>query len=184
MPALGNTFREAREKKGATASEAAAATRIKVQHIEAIEQDDFGKIAAPAYAKGFIKLYAEYLGLDPRPLIQEYMEQYAPKERPPLVVEEESTTDSEDQRDRPSTPGPWIDLARKQLSNVLPALRRRWTWVAAGLLLVLILLSLKRCVGREAEKPAEPPSPAPLRTPPAGSLLGEPPDPYIHPGHR
>ena len=64
----GAIFREAREQKGVNESQAALATRIKVQHIEAMENDDFDKIAAPAYAKGFIKLYAEYLeaGSGPR----------------------------------------------------------------------------------------------------------------------
>ena len=32
-----------------------------------MERDDFSRIAAPTYAKGFIKLYADYLGLDPGP---------------------------------------------------------------------------------------------------------------------
>ena len=30
-----------------------------------MERDDFSRMAAPIYAKGFIRLYAEYLGLDP-----------------------------------------------------------------------------------------------------------------------
>ncbi len=71
MPNLGQTLQEARQRKKVTASQAAAATRMKVQCIEALEHGDFSRMAAPMYARGFIRMYAEYLGLEPAPLIQE-----------------------------------------------------------------------------------------------------------------
>jgi transcriptional regulator with XRE-family HTH domain len=70
--ALGEQLRDARRKMNLTASEVASATRVKVQLIEDIENENFERIAAPIYGKGFIKLYAEYVALDPRPLIAEY----------------------------------------------------------------------------------------------------------------
>jgi transcriptional regulator with XRE-family HTH domain len=81
---LGQRLRAAREKKGASRSEAAEATRMKVQMIEEIEGNDFSHIPATVYGKGFIRMYAEYLGLDPVPLIQEYSEHYAVVMRPSL----------------------------------------------------------------------------------------------------
>ena len=75
MSVLGATLRNARLAKGVTTSQAAQVTRIKVQTLESIESDDFSSIAAPIYCKGFIKIYAEYLGLDPVPLIEEYKAQ-------------------------------------------------------------------------------------------------------------
>jgi hypothetical protein len=66
-------LREARERRQLTTSQLAAATRMKVQIVEAIESETFRKIPAPIYGRGFIKLYAEAVGLDPRPLIEEYM---------------------------------------------------------------------------------------------------------------
>jgi transcriptional regulator with XRE-family HTH domain len=72
--ALGDTLRRARLERGLSASEVAAATRMKVQIVEGIEREDFAKIAAPIYGKGFIRLYAEKVGVDPAPLIAEYME--------------------------------------------------------------------------------------------------------------
>ena len=74
----GATLKAAREAKGSTPGAAAEATRIKVQIIEAIERDDFSRIAAPTYARGFIKLYAEYVGLDPEPLLRAYAEHHLP----------------------------------------------------------------------------------------------------------
>lgn len=75
--ALGRALREAREKAKKSPSQVAAATRMKVQIVEALENEDFDSIAAPIYAKGFIKLYAEHVGLDPAPLVREYEEQVA-----------------------------------------------------------------------------------------------------------
>lgn len=71
--ALGEQLRNARLKMNLTASQVAAETRMKVQMIDQIEHEDFHKVAAPIYGKGFIKLYAEFVGLDPKPLIDEYM---------------------------------------------------------------------------------------------------------------
>ena len=72
MATLGEKLKAAREKAGYTTSQAAEATRIKIQHIEELERDDFTRFAAPIYGKGFIKLYAEFLNLDPSPLLAEY----------------------------------------------------------------------------------------------------------------
>ena len=71
---LGDTLREARMRMGMSTSEVAAATRMKVQMVDAIEQEDFSDVAAPIYGKGFIKLFAEHVGLDAAPLVQEYVD--------------------------------------------------------------------------------------------------------------
>lgn len=72
MP-LGEKLCNARLAMKETTSQVAAATRMKVQIVEDLEKEDFRRLAAPIYAKGFIKLYAEHVGLDPTPLIDEYM---------------------------------------------------------------------------------------------------------------
>ncbi len=71
--ALGNILQEARMRKKLTASEVAAATRMKIQLVQAIEQEDFSAFPATIYGKGFIKLFAEYVDIDPTPLIEEYV---------------------------------------------------------------------------------------------------------------
>lgn len=74
--ALGAALKEARMRKKLTASEVAGGTRMKTQTVTALEEEDFDKIAAPIYAKGFIKLYAEFVGLDPQALVAEYVERF------------------------------------------------------------------------------------------------------------
>lgn len=89
--ALGEQLRDARRKMNLTASEVAAATRVKVQLIEDIENENFERIAAPIYGKGFIKLYAEYVALDPRPLIAEYKNLVGSPVQTASIIPEENT---------------------------------------------------------------------------------------------
>ncbi len=91
--ALGDILRKARESRKLTASQVAQATHMKVQTVEAIEREDFSRMPAAIYCKGFIKLYAEYMGLDPDPLTREYVERYVEPPRPePEETQEEDDT--------------------------------------------------------------------------------------------
>jgi cytoskeletal protein RodZ len=74
---FGNTLRAARESLGITTSELAARTHMLVQIVEGLENEDFRRIPAPIYGRGFIKLYSEAVGLDPKPLQTEFMELFA-----------------------------------------------------------------------------------------------------------
>lgn len=84
---IGQKLEAARQAKGVTVSEAGRATKILSKFIEAMEADDFGALSAPVYAKSFIKMYAQYLGLDARPLVDEYVAQHAPRAKPNLGEE-------------------------------------------------------------------------------------------------
>ena len=79
---FGQTFRTAREAKGLTLAQVAAKTRILVQIITDMENEDFHRIPAPIYGRGFVRLYAECVDLDPTPLIHEFMEIFEGR-RPP-----------------------------------------------------------------------------------------------------
>ena len=84
--ALGEKLCNARLARKESASDVAAATRMKVQIVEAIEREDFLIMSAPIYAKGFIRLYAEHVGLDPKPLIEDYMTRYADTSQSPRAA--------------------------------------------------------------------------------------------------
>ena len=71
---FGNTLRMAREACGITTSELAARTHMLVQIVEGLENEDFRRIPAPIYGRGFIKLYCEAVNIDPKPLQAEFME--------------------------------------------------------------------------------------------------------------
>ena len=74
--AFGEILRNARIQKGLTPSDVAEGTRMLVQIVEGLEQEDFKRIAAPIYGRGFIKLYAELMELDPDPLVADFMSLY------------------------------------------------------------------------------------------------------------
>ncbi len=82
MESIGRQFRAVRESKGVTTFQAATAINSKQQTVEEVEADRLDLMPAPIYAKGFIRAYAEYLGIDAQPLLDAYVEQYqAPKTR-------------------------------------------------------------------------------------------------------
>jgi len=82
--AIGPTLREARQQKQLTTSQVAEITRMKVQIVDDLENDDFHRIAATIYGKGFIKLFAECVELDPEPLITDYLHQVGSPQPPKL----------------------------------------------------------------------------------------------------
>lgn len=85
MIEFGKTLRAHREAKGLTTSEVAQKTHILVQQVEALEKEDFSKIAAPIYGRGFVKLYCEAVGIaDYKPLVDEFMDIYSGN-RPPTI---------------------------------------------------------------------------------------------------
>jgi len=73
MPTIGESLREAREKKKINIDVAAKAVKVKTEVLEHIEENDFSSFAAPVYARGIIRLYAVFLGLEPETLVQEYL---------------------------------------------------------------------------------------------------------------
>ena len=62
---LGETLRRARTAKGITIEDAERVTRIPRKYLEALELENFGILPAPVYARGFLRSYAGYLGLEP-----------------------------------------------------------------------------------------------------------------------
>jgi cytoskeletal protein RodZ len=170
MASLGQILKEAREKKGVTASQAAAATRMKIQTVEALERDDFSRMAAPMYSKGFIKLYSEYLGVDSAPLIREYMDLHAPKVRPPLTPE-----------DAPPPREGAPERKKIDWSKFKPLIDKWKRPVAVGIgvifLLVMVVNGITRC-SRRITEPAQVVAP-PVEKKVALPVIREPPEPYI-----
>lgn len=66
---LGETLRRARQTRGITVEDAERATRIPRRYLEALEQENFSVLPAPVYARGFLRSYSGYLGLDPADLL-------------------------------------------------------------------------------------------------------------------
>jgi cytoskeletal protein RodZ len=75
MKSVGSILHETRENKKIDLADVEKATKIRRKFLEAIEQDDYTIIPTAAYAKGFVKNYSEYLGLDSRVTLAFYRRQ-------------------------------------------------------------------------------------------------------------
>jgi cytoskeleton protein RodZ len=69
---LGLRLREVRERRGLSISQAAADTRILPRYLQALEEGKYDQLPGDVYARGFIRNYAQYLGLPAEDLIQVY----------------------------------------------------------------------------------------------------------------
>lgn len=73
---IGNSLREARERQGLGYPEIELATKIRAKYIRALEEEDFTAIPGDAYIRGFLRTYAEYLGLDGDVYVDEYASRF------------------------------------------------------------------------------------------------------------
>jgi len=85
MSSIGEAFRTAREARGLTLSDAAEHIHIRAVYLAAIEAEDWPAIGAPVYARGFIRAYARFLGLDPEEAVARFAER-VPSESPSQVA--------------------------------------------------------------------------------------------------
>ena len=69
----GKTLKQVRERMGVELQTISKETKINIKVLEWIEEEAFEKLPALVYLKGFLKSYAQSLGLDPQKVIEEYM---------------------------------------------------------------------------------------------------------------
>ena len=75
MGVIGDTLSEARTRRAVDLEEVHAATGIRPRYLEAIEQEDWAALPEEFYARSFIRKYAQFLEVDPEPLVEEYRRQ-------------------------------------------------------------------------------------------------------------
>lgn len=69
MIRVGQKFREERMRRGLSIEDVSRGTKIRPSFISAIERGEYHKIPSASYAKGFVRNYAEYLGLSSREML-------------------------------------------------------------------------------------------------------------------
>jgi hypothetical protein len=73
---LGNSLHEARVRQGLEYPQVELATKIRAKYIRALEDETFEVLPSETYVKGFLRSYAEYLGLDGQLYVDEYTSRY------------------------------------------------------------------------------------------------------------
>jgi cytoskeleton protein RodZ len=82
---IGTSLREARVRQGVDLIEAERSTKIRSKYLRALEDERFELLPAQTYVKGFLRSYADYLGLDGQLYVDEYNSRYvAGEEEAPL----------------------------------------------------------------------------------------------------
>lgn len=77
--AIGERLREARLRQKVDIADVETATKIRAKYLRALENEEFGLLPGNTFVKTFLRTYAEYLGLDPQLLLEEYRAGYEPR---------------------------------------------------------------------------------------------------------
>lgn len=73
---IGNSLREARLRREIDFPEAEHGTKIRGKYLRALEDERFELLPSHTYTKGFLRSYADYLGLDGQLYVDEYNSRY------------------------------------------------------------------------------------------------------------
>lgn len=84
MPTVGEILRSEREKKGLSIKDIEKATSIRALYLNAIEEDNYTVVPGEVYLKGFIRNYANFLGLDTQSVMDLYRQAKAPTAPEPV----------------------------------------------------------------------------------------------------
>jgi cytoskeleton protein RodZ len=84
---IGESLREARNRRGFSAADVHKAIRIRERYLTALEEERWDMLPGEAYTKGFLRTYSDYLGLDGQLYVDEYNARIARhgEEPPPFV---------------------------------------------------------------------------------------------------
>jgi len=139
MPTVAEQLRRAREEQNLNVYQVAEITKIKTDHIRALEEGDFNSFSAPVYIRGFVRTYAKALKLDVNRVTAELDGELGKtqkfREPPPLT----------------NQPRTVLDFLTLQLSKL------NWRIVAGAALAILLIFALgiwlRSCHSRAKKDP-------------------------------
>jgi cytoskeletal protein RodZ len=91
MPSLGEILKEERIKRGINIKDLERITRVRSKYLLAIEKSEFSVLPGTTYTRAFIRTYANALGIDPAPLIEEFTKVYQRTSKDPEYTSRIST---------------------------------------------------------------------------------------------
>src|SRR5579863_1468297 len=110
MASLGAELKQAREDRGVTLEELSQSTKIGTRLLRALEQDRYDELPGGIFTKGFIRAYAQAVGVDDEKAIAEYLAAIEPR---PAETQNASPVDNRivEVRETPAGDLPWGLLA-------------------------------------------------------------------------
>ena len=83
---IGNSLQETRLRQGLDFAEAEQATKIRSKYLRALEDEQFDALPSQTYVKGFLRSYADFLGLDGQLYVDEYNSRFVTGEDDEMIV--------------------------------------------------------------------------------------------------
>jgi hypothetical protein len=133
---IGNSLREARVRRGIDFAQAELATKIRGKYLRALEDEQFELLPAETYVKGFLRTYADYLGLDGQLYVDEFNSRFV-------------SGDDHEPRARRSTARPQRRNRRLETNFVLIAL------AVVAIVTVIVLISAWNRGGSSKQPPVQ-----------------------------
>src|ERR1700710_1314646 len=87
MADIGSLLRETRMRERIDITTVESATKIRAKYLRALENEEWDQLPGPTFVRTFLRTYAEYLGLDPKLLVEDYKqrsERPGPQDLPPF----------------------------------------------------------------------------------------------------
>jgi cytoskeleton protein RodZ len=82
---IGNSLREARLRQGLDLPRIEEQTKIRGKYLRALEEERFEVLPGETYVKGFLRTYADYLGLEGQLYLDEYNSRFTTAEEAPVA---------------------------------------------------------------------------------------------------
>ena len=175
METLGVWLSQAREAKGSTLADAEAATRIRPRFLELLEAGNFAALpGGDMQARGYLRIYARYLGLSPDEVLTRYDAEVRGAEF--VGPSGESALGG---TERPGPPTPAVPPPPRQGFSVFAAQRRGGTlqtlMAVGGAIIIALVLAVwgwryvSRGAGERAEATVAAPEPSEATSAPAAA---------------
>ena len=127
---IGNSLREARLRQQLDFTELEQQTKIRAKYLKALEDEEFDVLPAPTYVKGFLRNYADALGLEGQLYLDEYNSRF-------VTGEEDVPLRPRDYQRRPPTLAPRFQtravlLVLGAIAVVFALVIGAWKWGSSG----------------------------------------------------
>ena len=139
MASFGERLKREREKRKVSLDEIALSTKIGTRMLHALEEEKFEQLPGGIFNKGFVRAYARHLGLDEEQTIADYLE--AAGETAPTRLEVTSEVRI---------------LPAREADSEKPTRTVPWGMLAAGLLILALVLSVLSYFRREQREASAP----------------------------
>jgi len=75
MSSFGETLKRERELRQISLREISEATKINLRYLDALEKNDFRHLPGGVFNKGFVRAYAQFIGIDPEAMATAYLDE-------------------------------------------------------------------------------------------------------------